>query len=66
MKIWTDSGIAARTCRAPWTSISSTTEWPASSRRSTSRAQGPVAVAAVGGELEEVVGVDAPVELLRR
>ena len=36
MKTWTDSRIAARTCRAPWTSISSTTECPAASRRSTS------------------------------
>ena len=28
MKTWIDSRIAARTWRAPWTSISSTTEWP--------------------------------------
>ncbi len=36
MKTWTDSRIAARTWRAPCTSISSTTEWPPASRRSTS------------------------------
>ena len=41
MKIWTESGFAARTWRAPWTSISSTTEWPASSRRSTSERSVP-------------------------
>ena len=53
MKTWTDSRIAARTCRAPWTSISSTTEWPAEAALDLG-AQRPVAVAAVGGELEEV------------
>jgi hypothetical protein len=36
MKTWIDSRIAARTCRAPCTSISSTTERPSPSRRSTS------------------------------
>ena len=41
MKIWIESGFAARTCWAPWTSISSTTEWPASSRRSTSERSVP-------------------------
>ena len=41
MKTWTDSGIAARTWRAPWTSISSTTERPAASRRSTSERRVP-------------------------
>ena len=41
MKIWIESGFAARTCWAPWTSISSTTECPASSRRSTSERSVP-------------------------
>ena len=41
MKTWTDSGIAARTWRAPCTSISSTTERPAASRRSTSERSVP-------------------------
>ena len=41
MKIWTASGIAARTWRAPCTSISSTTEWPSASRRSTSERSVP-------------------------
>ena len=36
MKTSTASGIAARTWRAPWTSISRTTDWPAATRRSTS------------------------------
>ena len=66
MKIWTASGIAARTCRAPCTSISSTTERPCVEPPLDLRAQRPVAVAAVGGELEEVAGLDPPVELLRR
>ena len=65
MKTWTDSRIAARTWRAPWTSISSTTEWPGVEAPLDLRAQGPVAVAAVGGELEEVFGLDPPIELLR-
>ena len=55
MKIWTESGFAARTCWAPWTSISSTTEWPVVEPPLDLAAQRAVAVAAVGGELEEVV-----------
>ena len=41
MKTWIDSRIAARTWRAPWTSISSTTEWPASIRLRTSERSVP-------------------------
>ncbi len=41
MKTRTASGIAARTCRAPWTSISSTTERPSASLRSTSERSVP-------------------------
>ena len=65
MKTWTDSRIAARTWLAPWTSISSTTEWPASSRLRHLGAQGSIAITAIGGELEEVFALDPLVELLR-
>ena len=41
MKTSTASGIAARTWRAPWTSISSTTDAPRASRRSTSERRVP-------------------------
>ena len=41
MKIWTASGIASRICRAPWTSISSTTGWPPAMRPSSSERSVP-------------------------
>jgi hypothetical protein len=41
MNTSTASGIAARTWRAPWTSISSATDLPSASRRSTSERRVP-------------------------
>ena len=64
MNTCTASGIAARTWRAPCTSISSTTDLPSREPPLDLRAQGPVAVAAVGGVLEELAVPGAAVELL--
>ena len=63
MKTSTASGIAARTWRAPWTSISSTTERTFREPPLDLGAKRPVAIAAVGGVLEEVVRVRPAVEL---
>ena len=64
MKTWTDSGIAARTWRAPCTSISRTTDAPVGEPPLDLGAQRPVAVAAVGGVLEEVTVPGPAIELL--
>ena len=66
MNTSTASGIAARTWRAPWTSISSTTDAPGREPPLDLGAQRAVAVAAVGGVLEELVRVGAAGELLAR
>ena len=66
MKIWTASGIASRTWRAPWTSISSTTGVPAGGAPLELGAQRPVAAAGVAGVLDELARGDAPLELRRR
>ena len=65
MNTATASGIASRTWRAPWTSISSTTGTPPREPALELRAQRPVAVARVGRVLEEVAGGDAALELAR-
>ena len=64
MNTWSASGIASRTCRAPWTSISRTTGSPRRSRPSSSAAQGPVAPSRVGGVLDELAVGDALLELV--
>ena len=64
MNTCTDSGIAARTWRAPWTSISSTTDLPGCEAPLDLRAQRPVAVAAVGRVLQELAVAGPAVELL--
>ena len=51
------SGIASRTWLAPWTSISRTTGTPASRQPLELGAQRAVAVARVGGVLDEVAGL---------
>ena len=66
MNTCTASGIAARTWRAPWTSISSTTGTPARRRAVELGAQRPVAAPGVVGVLDELARGDAPVELLAR
>ena len=58
MNTWTASGIAARTWRAPWTSISSTTGTPARDAALELGAQRPVAAAGVVGVLDEVARGD--------
>ncbi len=50
--VW--SAPRCRTCRAPCTSITSTTSWPSPSRRSVSAARGAVEVAEDVGPLEEL------------
>ena len=66
MNTCTASGIAARTWRAPCTSISSTTGTPARTRSLELGAQRAVAAPGVVGVLDELARGDAAVELLAR
>ena len=63
MKIRIASGIVFATWRAPWTSISSTTDAPSAGPLLELGAQRPVAAAGVLGVLEEVALDHAAVEL---
>ena len=64
MNTCTASGIAARTWRAPWTSISSTTGTPRCDAALELRAQRPVAAPGVVGVLDELARRDQLVETL--